>query len=179
MRVRFAAIAAGSLLGLLLSGLAAHAAPQSKPKPRDPMVTAVEQPGRDLGLVRDVLPPVLQRAVLSPYELTGVADCAGLQRELADLDVALGADVDAPGAEESRAGELAADLISGALSLPFRGVVRQVTGAARRDKAYRRAVAAGMVRRGFLKGRAGAIGCAAPFASDQGGAPAARQGSGP
>lgn len=49
--------------------------------------------------------------------------------------------------------------VSGALSLPYRGIIRRVTGADRRERLLRRAILAGMVRRGFLKGAAHAAGC--------------------
>lgn len=128
----------------------------------DAVSAAVEQPMRDLSLIRDQLPAPLQRAAVAPYDPVGVADCAGLVAELAALDAALGADVDAPPGKGSGGQGLAAELIRGVAGLPFRGVVRQVTGASRRDAAYRAGVLAGMVRRGFVKGRTSALGCAPP-----------------
>ena len=46
--------------------------------------------------------------------------------------------------------------------LPFRGILREVTGAAENDRALRAAYTAGMVRRGFLKGLGLGRGCKYP-----------------
>jgi hypothetical protein len=120
------------------------------------------QPLRDLSLIREVAPEVLVRAAASPYGVEGVSDCAHNGAELGHLDAALGPDLQpghAPGSGVS-VGGLAADLIGGAIGLPFRGVVRFVSGAQAREATFRAAVLAGMVRRGFLKGRAEQMGCA-------------------
>jgi hypothetical protein len=59
---------------------------------------------------------------------------------------------------------LVTDAVRGATALPFRGVIRRVTGAETRDKLRARAVLAGMTRRGFLKGWMQAGQCPAPQA---------------
>lgn len=131
------------------------------PAHREDLTRAVDQPLRDLSVVREEAPPVLRRAAAAPYDLASVSDCTTAAGELTELDAALGPDL-APGAkgEGVTIHGLAADLIGGAVGLPFRGVVRRVTGAETRDQALRAAVLAGMVRRGFIKGRMGALGCA-------------------
>lgn len=113
------------------------------------------QPIRDLSLVRERAPEVLKRALANPYDQTESA-CPTLRGEIAELDAALGPDLQ-PG-EIPHANTLAAEL-AGLVSLPFRGVVRRVTGAERRERALRAAVLAGMVRRGFLKGRLSQMNC--------------------
>jgi hypothetical protein len=121
------------------------------------------QPLRDLNVVREQAPPVLQRAVEGPYDLARLKDCGSATAELTELDAALGPDVAPPGKHKDiDVGGLAGDVVGGALGMPYRGMVRWVTGAAARDELLRAAVLAGMVRRGFIKGRLSLMDCAAP-----------------
>lgn len=136
------------------------------------MSRAVQQPMRDLSLIRDQAAPALQRAVAEPYDKDEVKTCAQVIHELAELDNVLGPDLkpgDKPGAGISIGG-LAGDLVSGAIGLPFRSVIRQMTGAEQRDRELRAAVLAGMVRRGFLKGRLTEMSCDAPAVAQNGAA---------
>jgi hypothetical protein len=137
---------------LLAAGALAGCATQAR-HDRSDMSAAVEQPMRDLSLIRDELPPSLSQAAVAAYAAPPANDCPGLRAELTELDKALGPDIDTPAESSDAMAGLAGDLVRGALGLPFRGVVRRVTGAEQRDAAYRRAVLAGMVRRGYLKGR--------------------------
>jgi hypothetical protein len=121
---------------------------------------AVQQPLRDLSVIREVAPEPLKAAVTAPYSTDALADCVAIAIELEKLNAALGPDVDTLGQKQGQAEGLAADMIRGTLSLPFRGVVRTLTGAQQREAQMRAAVTAGMVRRGFVKGRASAMGCA-------------------
>lgn len=124
------------------------------------VTTAVEQPMRDLSLIQDEVAPVLTEAAVKPYAAAAEpADCAALRASLAELEKALGPDVDQPAPRSDAMAGLAGDLVRGAVNLPFRGIVRRVTGAEHRDAAYRRAVLAGMVRRGYLKGQLAARAC--------------------
>lgn len=154
-------------LGLLLLGMAALSACATRPMPKPGedtgMSRAMGQPFRDLSLIREVAPPALLRAAEGPYDLSKVADCPAAQAEVADLNAALGPDL-SPDAKASglTVSGLASGLVGGAVGLPFRGVVRFMTGAEERDQALRAAVLAGMVRRGFLKGRMGLMGCPLP-----------------
>jgi hypothetical protein len=121
---------------------------------------AVGQPFRDLSLIQDKAPEVLKRAAEGPYDLTRIADCPQLRQEIADLDAALGPDLDELGTSKgTTVDSLAADLIGGVVKLPFRGILRRVSGAQAREEAMRAAVLAGMVRRGFLKGRLSQLAC--------------------
>ena len=148
-----------SLVGLtLLSGCASQ--PMPSPDARADIGRAVAQPLRDLSLIRETAPEVLQRAAIGPYDLARARDCASLQAELAALDSALGPDLSPGGNTEGVSiGGLAVDLIAGAVGLPFRGAVRWVSGARSREAALKAAVLAGMVRREFLKGRRGLMAC--------------------
>lgn len=121
---------------------------------------AVEQPFRDLNLIREDLPPLLRTAADAPYDDADLTSCAQIARRIEELEALLGPDIDTGITEEdSDAVAIASDAVRGVLGLPFRGVVRRLTGAHDRDAEIRRAVLAGMVRRGFLKGLAEERGC--------------------
>ena len=46
--------------------------------------------------------------------------------------------------------------------IPFRGVIREVSGANRHEYEFRQAISAGLMRRAYLKGRGEQMGCAYP-----------------
>jgi hypothetical protein len=122
------------------------------------------QPFKDIGVMRENPPEILREAQAAPYTLAGIRTCRDLQREIGRLDVVLGPDVD----EADERGEaLPARLAdAGARTLlntliPFRGLVREATGAAEADRRLRNMVTAASARRGFLKGHARARGCRA------------------
>ena len=118
----------------------------------------LSQPFRDLGLVRDHVPDVLQHAVDAPYgmpqggEISTNADCAAITTEIAALDSELGPDVDYPSEHHLTAGSLFAGAVRSALKLPYGSIIRHITGASHREQVMQDAVRAGMVRRAFLKG---------------------------
>jgi putative hemolysin len=151
-------------LVLLAAAALAGCATQARQGERD-VGDAVQQPMRDLSLIRDMAPPSLTQAAVAPYAAPAAVNCAALRGQLVELDTALGPDVDTPAESSDTMSGLAGDLVRGALGLPFRGIVRRVTGAEQRDAAYRRAVLAGMVRRGYLKGRLAEISCPPPLAT--------------
>lgn len=93
----------------------------------------VSQPARDVGAASTKIPPVLLAAYDDPYGLTGLGPCRKLRQEIDDLSGALG-----PGSmvkterKENRAGKLAeggGKTIVNAF-IPFRGLVRKISGAA-------------------------------------------------
>ena len=121
---------------------------------------AVQQPFRDLNLVRDDVPEVLRLAVQAPYALADPVRCEDLIRDIATLDQVLGPDVDQPRTTVDGSGEaLASSLVRGVVGLPFGGVVRNLTGAAARERDFRRAIVAGLARRSYLKGVARTLRC--------------------
>lgn len=123
---------------------------------------AVSQPFVDLGLVRGTLPEILTKASASPYGLGEPIDCAVIASEVLALDAALGPDPGvAPADKSGLVSDMALDALRGAVGLPFRGVVRRISGAERRDRERAAAVVAGMVRRGYLKGVLRGAHCAA------------------
>jgi hypothetical protein len=113
------------------------------------------QPARDVGVSRTVVPPVLQKAISSPYSLTGLDNCTRLRTAMRDLNAALGPDfTTGTQANENRASKIAE---AGGRSvvnafIPFRGLVREVSGAAPAQRRLNAAMDAGYARRGFLRG---------------------------
>lgn len=113
------------------------------------------QPVRDVGMSKREIPPILEKAYNDPYSLKGLKTCKALASEVTALNGVLGADyVVGNSYEENRAGKLAEaggkTLINSII--PFRGLVREVTGAAPNDRRLNAAVDAGLARRGFLRG---------------------------
>jgi hypothetical protein len=115
----------------------------------------VRQPMKDVGLMRENPPEVLRDAQRAPYSMAGVRTCADIRRAIGELDEVLGPDVDAVDDQgdvlPERLAEAGAKSIVNAL-IPFRGLVREATGAAEADRKFRMMVAAGVARRGWLKG---------------------------
>lgn len=139
-----------AILALTLSGCATSGAPAPG---SDAVGGAMSQPFKDLGVIRQSVPEVLTKASAAPYAVDDPVDCTAVATEVAALDAALGPDLDAAAADKGGvAADVALDALRGALALPFRGIVRRISGAERRDRARVAAVLAGMVRRGYLKG---------------------------
>ncbi|SCW63416.1 hypothetical protein SAMN02927924_01821 [Sphingobium faniae] len=120
------------------------------------------QPVRDVGLDKDKIPEVLQKAVENPYAPPPSRTCKALNADMTELNGILGADFIANRQEnENRAGKIAEAVgktIVNAL-IPFRGLVREVSGAAPAERRLEAAVAAGLARRGYLRGLAVGKGC--------------------
>ena len=136
---------------------------------------AVEAPLADLNLVKEKIPPVLLAALKAPYALPSQRACPDLANEVRALDGALGADLDTPPTPSNPGlvergtnaiGDAANDALRGAAEsvIPFRGWVRKLDGAERHSKEVAAAIAAGSVRRAFLKGVGQTLGCEAPAA---------------
>lgn len=165
------------LLSLLALGLAACASQQdaSTPGGSARVGEAATTPLSDLNLVNAKIPPVLMDARKDAYKPPAGVACAAIADEVAQLDAALGADLDVPPSPErpsliERGGGLVGDTAVGALKgaaegvIPFRGWVRKLTGAERHSREVAAAIAAGAVRRAYLKGLGQARGCTAPAA---------------
>ena len=118
---------------------------------------------RDLNFDGRDIPEVLQIAARNPYATTGMGKCNALITEIAALDAVLGADYDIAeddGSDRISEGRIGQSVVGSII--PFRGILREVTGAASNDRALRAAYTAGMVRRAFLKGWGLGRGCAYP-----------------
>ena len=125
-------------------------------------------PLSDVNVRKKPLPPVLVAALADPYDLKGLKSCAGFTTAINGLDAALGDDIDVAydKTDQERmgngAGVIAKSLIGS--FIPFRGVLREVSGANAQQRAWDRALYAGSVRRAFLKGMGQSKGCAYPAA---------------
>lgn len=139
-----------SIAGLLL--LTAAGAAQAQEKKSSTMHDAKEvvtQPGRDVGIDKAKIPPVLLDAADDPYR--SVTACPVLSRELRALNEELGPDFGTgPGHKTSILKTGSAAVVN--TLIPFRGVVREVSGAAAADRRLAAATQAGIARRGFLRG---------------------------
>jgi len=165
----------------LLASCAGTAAPTSggmsrtaAPKAAE-LTTAATTPLADLNLLREAIPAALQGARKAPYGPVAQPGCEGIGAEVRELDAALGADLDTPGTAadpgliERGAGWVGEEVVGAVRStaegvLPFRSWVRRLSGAQRASREVAAAVAAGTVRRAYLKGLGRSQGCAAPAA---------------
>lgn len=157
------------------SNPASSSPPPAAPGADTRLTQAAVAPLSDLNLVQDKIPPLLQAAQKAPYALPADRSCQALAADIQALDAALGADLDAPRSEDDpslldqgtgAAGDAAIGAVRSTTEgvIPFRGWVRKLTGAERHARAISAAIAAGMVRRAYLKGLGQAAGCQAPAA---------------
>lgn len=113
------------------------------------------QPVKDVGVAKTIIPPVLVAASQNPYSLKGIRTCRDISAAFHALTEVIGPDF-TPGQikKENKAGKLAeagGQTVVNSL-IPFRGLVREVTGAAPAQRRLNRAIDAGYARRGFLRG---------------------------
>lgn len=136
--------------------------------------SAAKKPFQDFNMLQDPIAPVLLRAEAEPYGATGLISCEAILNEVAELDLALGPDVDTPKDRRHKRVDEGASLAAGAALdaassaaegfLPMRSVVKHITGASRYEEHVRRARLAGSVRRAFLKAIGMDRNCAWPAA---------------
>ena len=147
-----------------LSASPALAAKQDEPVAnRQPDAKDVAMtPLTDLNLSKDEIPEVLVTAALDPYAADGFKTCKHIGAAIADLDAVLGPDMDVYEDDRDRIawGKIAANAVGS--FIPFRGVLRELTGAADHRRDFQSAIYAGAVRRGFLKGLGQQKGCDYP-----------------
>lgn len=148
-----------ALLPALALPCAAQPTPTPTPTKTEPVTKSAPSvedvattPLSDLNIRKKNIPPILLRAQAAPYSLSGMARCPALQREVGQLNAVLGDDVDAARRKGKLVipGKVAQDLVGGII--PFRGVVREITGANAESRALQQAIYAGFARRAFLKG---------------------------
>lgn len=136
---------------------------------------AVQTPFEDLNLTRDEIPEALQKITGNPYEPPVPMQCKAMKEELVTLNAALGPDMEKSAGKakgifdkdmnysEEGASMLqseAINFVAGKASvIPFRGFVRQVTGAAKHSKELATAYESGKLRRAYLKGLRVAMKC--------------------
>lgn len=122
----------------------------------------VMTPVTDLNLKKDEIPAVLLSAAADPYSSAGIRKCADVSAALAPLNAALGPDMDVATGDPDRlsTGSVAKSVV--ASFIPFRSILREVTGAAEHQRNFEAAIYAGAVRRGFLKGLGQQMKCPYP-----------------
>lgn len=157
------------LFALALAGCTAARGPD------DPIGRAVTTPLSDLNIVQAEIPPALVAAKNAPYQAPVDSSCEGIEAEVKELDAVLGADLDTrqtainPSLIErgvEAVGAAAVGQVRGAAEgvVPFRRWVRKLSGAEKYSRDVAAAIAAGVVRRSFLKGHGDARGCLIPAA---------------
>ena len=124
------------------------------------------QPARDVGVMKRDVPPILAKAASDPYNIKGLKTCKALAAEIASLNGELGPDYNVGNEyKENRVGRLAeagGKTVVNAI-IPFRGLVREVSGAAPAERRMNAALDAGFARRGFLRGVHAKQGCKTTF----------------
>lgn len=180
--VRRVAMAKTGLIGVALAGAAFALSPgasaqdnatQAAPSHNKMAETGkrageiVTQPARDIGVAKKEIPPALETAGADPYDLKGLKTCKQLAHAVTELNKALGPDfaTSTEKKKENRAGKLAeagGQTIVNSF-IPFRGLVREITGAAPAQRRLNAAIDAGYARRGFLRGVHHTRGCKTRF----------------
>ena len=140
--------------------------PPSKRGAGDRAGDIVTQPARDVGVSRKAIPPPLVKATEDPYSLAGLKNCRQLAAAITELNEVIGPDFS--GSAEYRENRMAKFAAAGGRTvvnslIPFRSLVREVTGAAPADRRLRAAINAGFARRGYLRGVYATRGCRAKF----------------
>ena len=129
---------------------------------------AARSPLRDVGLLRQDIPPLL-RQLTYPYNTANLAPgCSAVAYEIAQLDSILGPESFQPGPDRNiwdRGGDFAESQAIDAMQdtandlIPFRSWVRRLSGANRAEREALRAFANGQQRRTFLRGYGASLGC--------------------
>ena len=140
---------------------------------QDGLSEAALSPLKDLNLRKDPVPDLLL-SIKNPYETPARQSCTDLAEQIEALNALLGRDWDVPPPDKAGLSERAAEgastvfletIASQASGLiPYRGVVRSVSGADREVRKKRKAYERGSHRRTFLKGLGKAKGCPYPAA---------------
>lgn len=112
------------------------------------------------------IPAKLKSIQDNPYSLRGLRSCSAIIVEVRELNNVLGPDVNERVSKskakkrQETAGRVAGSAVGSII--PFRGLIGEVTGANAERRRYNKAIYAGTVRRGFLKGVGRERGCKAP-----------------
>jgi hypothetical protein len=140
-------------------------------KSQDGFSDAALTPLEDVNLKREKIPEEFKK-IKNPYAVSPDVDCDKIAKEVSVLDGLLGRDWDIPPPDKEGLSERAADgastafldtVASGASGfIPYRGIVRTVTGANSHATKVRKAYERGSHRRTFLKGMGLIKGCPYP-----------------
>jgi hypothetical protein len=158
-----------ALSALAFTAAPALAQPDQPARPvteRDPdAVDVAATPMSDLNLRKDEIPQLLIDAQAKPYDLNGLGKCSQLAARIGEFDAVLGDDIDLPQTPGQRVspGRIGQYVVGS--FIPFRGLVREVSGANDQRRRMDAAISAGLARRGFLKGIGQERGCRYPARS--------------
>ncbi len=154
-------------IALLFVTSAGSAAAQTAVAP--PNVKAgdvVSTPLDTLNIKKEDIPPILIAAREGTYDLGGLRSCRAIGAEIVQLDAVLGPDIDiaADKTRDEKRGNAVGQVAKSVITsfIPFNGMIREVTGAAGRERQWQVALYAGASRRAFLKGYGQARGCSYP-----------------
>ncbi len=152
MRILAYALVAAAAISASAAGAADKPVTENNPSAVDVAAT----PAEDLNLRKKKIPPVLLRAEAHPYAVLN--GCPAIIGAVGELNRALGPDVDRERSSQGlKAGTVAKSIVSSLI--PFGGIIRQVSGAAKEQQLLQDAITAGIARRAFLKGYGRAKGC--------------------
>ncbi|MEP3420884.1 MAG: hypothetical protein ABJN35_04060 [Erythrobacter sp.] len=148
----------GAAFALALPGAVNAQVIDEEPDVEDVARTPLE----DFNIDSDDIPEILVEAARDPYASDGLRTCNDIVAQIAALDSVLGADFDIAATEGRRLsrGRVAQSVVGS--FIPFRGIVREVSGANSKRREVNMAITSGMVRRGFLKGLGQQRGCDYP-----------------
>ena len=112
----------------------------------------ISQPARDVGLEKTKIPPLLLKVRENPYTTEGTGSCAQISSSIAALTRIIGPDFSAsPASNKNNMAKIGGSAVVNSL-IPFRGIVRAVSGASAAEQRLNAAIDAGVARRGFLRG---------------------------
>jgi hypothetical protein len=112
----------------------------------------ITQPARDVGIEKTDIPPLLVEVSDNPYATAGTASCGQISSSIAALSKEIGPDFTASPVQNKRnVAKIGGAVVVNSL-IPFRGLVREVSGASAADRRLSAAIDAGIARRGFLRG---------------------------
>jgi hypothetical protein len=152
------------VLALAGPAMAQEANPKSDlDKVGDSAERMATKPLKDLNLMKDEIPPEIQKILDAPYDISKLKTCAQLKDAVKRLTAVLGPDIDSPQATKKGQdpGEFAlgaAESVVGSL-IPGMGLIRKISGAEAAERRAKAAVLSGQLRRAYIKGYAKARNC--------------------
>lgn len=164
-----------ALSAIVLSMTACSTTSQPNPQNQsteDRIGKAVVSPLNDLNLMHNDTPPPISAALKNPYQKPEPNSCPNITTLIQQLDAVLGSDLDAVENHEKSNAEKGTQFVKdeavGSVertingAIPFRGWIRKFSGAEKRSKEEAAGIAAGIVRRAYLKGVGQELGCPYP-----------------
>ena len=112
----------------------------------------VTQPARDVGIEKAKISELLLETAKNPYATAGTDRCAQISAAIAALTTVIGPDFSTtPNEKKPNIAAIGGAAVVNSL-IPFRGIVREVSGASAQERRENAAIDAGIARRGFLRG---------------------------